>query len=117
VGVDSNHFRRLSKPSGGWAYDALLADIDTILAAHGMKWVFIFDQINRIFDRPDFQKTKDVGVLLFPFRMMKRVLKPGRIISIISGSSTNELSHREYHLGFKVFEHPTQYDKDEIEVL
>jgi hypothetical protein len=82
-----------------------------------MKWVFIFDQINRIFDRPDFQKTKDVGDLPFPFLMMTRALKPGRIISIICGSANNVMSHREYHEGFKVFEHPTHYDKDEIEIL
>jgi hypothetical protein len=86
VGVEPDHF--------GLDYDAaidknfrkLITDIDTVLSKHGMKWVFIFDQINRIFARSELQKVKDVGVLPQPFKIMKGVLKKGRIISIISAS-------------------------------
>jgi len=117
VGVDPAPARRKYKPSGLEDLRELISDIDTILAANGMKWVFIFDQINKIFARPDFQQTKDVTVLPFPFVMMNEVLKPGRIVSIISASANNDVSHRENHAGFDEFDHPARFNDEEINLL
>ena len=85
VGVDLRTVRRLlvHVPSGPEQMMALIDDIDAVLLQHGMKWVFIFDQINQIFARSQFNDTKDVSLLPFPFSIMLDVLKAGRIISII----------------------------------
>lgn len=53
VGVKLETVRRLlvHVPSGPEQMMALIDDIDTVLTEHGKRWVFIFDQINRIFAR------------------------------------------------------------------
>ncbi len=90
----------------------LLFDIDKVLQGRGMKRVFIFDQINRIFARHQFTAAKDVGTLPYPFKIMTNVRKACRIISIISASTNNDITHRE-----KSFGHPIQFEKPELEVL
>lgn len=49
--------------------------------------------------------------------MMKTVLKEGPIISIISASANNDVSHRDNHDGFEVFDHKPRFDNDEINLL
>ena len=117
VGVDRDRFGLDYNATTDSRCRKLIAGIDTVLSRHGKKWVFIFDQINRIFARLQFHNAKDVGVLPFPFDMMKLIIKPGRIISIISASANSDVSHKKNHEGFDVFEHPIQFDKDEIKVL
>ncbi len=48
---------------------------------------------------------------------MTDVRKAGRIISIISASANNEVSHRENHQGFKCFDRPIQFEKREMKIL
>ena len=117
VGVDPDLFRHKYKPSGRDDFKYLISDIDIVLSKHGIKWVFIFDQINRIFARREFQTQKDIGVLPFPFVLMKQVCKPGRIISIISASANNDVAYKDNHEGFDVYDHPTQLDDNEISLL
>ncbi len=95
----------------------LIHDIDIVLQERGRKWVFSFDQINRIFARQQFSTTKDVGALPYPFKIMANVRKAGRIISILSASANNDVSHRDNHQGFKCFDHPIQFEKREMEIL
>ncbi len=96
----------------------LIRDIDKVLQERRMKWVFIFDQINRIFARDEFSTAKDVGTLPYPFKIMTNVRMEGRIISIISASTNNDKSHREKYPGFeRSFDHPIQFEKHELEVL
>ena len=117
VGVDPALFKLEYEVKTEVDFKTLIADIDKVLSNHGKKWVFIFDQINRIFARKEFREEKDVGVLPFPFSLMHQVMKPGRIISIISASANNDVSHRDNHPGFEDFEHPTTFNDDEIKLL
>ncbi len=48
---------------------------------------------------------------------MTNVRKAGRIVSIISASANNDVSHREIHQGFEHFHHPIQFEKREMEIL
>ncbi len=115
VGVDASSLMYSSE--NGAAMKKLIRDIDKILQRRGRKWVFIFDQINKIFARPKFHKAKDVGGLPFPFCMMAVVQKEGRIISIISASANNDVSHRENHAEFDEYYHPMRFDDNEMDVL
>ncbi len=116
VGVNADQGLKYQSIDGD-DLNRLIRDIDIVLQERGMKWVFIFDQINRIFARRQFITAKDVGTLPYPFKIMTNVRKAGRIISIISASTNNDLSHREKHPGFKRFDHPIQFEKHELEVL
>lgn len=95
-------------------FQDLIHDIDKVLSEYGRQWVFVLDQINAIFARDYYKRTWDVRDLEWPFSMIKRVHKPGRIISIISVTDNSDMCFRLKHEGFKAFEHPTQLDKDEI---
>ena len=83
----------------------------------GVKWVFVFDQINRLFARPEHEKVRDIGTLPFPFNMIKKVALPGRITSIISAPANNEVAYQESQEGFDDFDHPTSFTKEELRVL
>ena len=117
VGVDPVHFRSLHNPSEPQAFRNLVEDIDRVLSKHGKKWVFIFDQINAIFAREEFKNVRDVTKLKFPFSLMHAVMKKGRIISVISASANNDVSHRDNHPGFEDFDHFTKFNEDEIKLL
>lgn len=92
----------------------LISCVDGVLQSMGKQWVLIFDQINRLFSRPQFKECTDVGVLGFPFNWIKNVMKPGRITSVISASANNEIAYKERHEGFEGFEHETQMTEGEI---
>lgn len=80
----------------------------------GKKWVFIFDQINKIFCKPQNREAKDASGLAFPFSLISTVRKVGRIASVISASANNEISYKEYHGGFFAYEHPLRMTNDEL---
>jgi Cdc6-like AAA superfamily ATPase len=48
----------------------LVTTIDSILAGLGKKWVFVFDQVNRLFALLQNQNAKDASRLTFPFHMI-----------------------------------------------
>jgi hypothetical protein len=62
--------------------------------------VFVFDQINNLFVKPMNQNAQDASGLAFPFFMIKRVTKTGRITPVIAASASNDLSYKERHEGF-----------------
>jgi hypothetical protein len=50
-------------------------------------------------------QAKDASGLAFPFFMIERVMKTGRITSVISASANNEVSYKERHEGFVEYIH------------
>ncbi len=80
------------------------------------KWVLVFDQINRLFARPELNKSVDLGTLPFSFRLINSIMKGDRIVSIISASTNNEIAYRESHRGFVEYDHPCQMNLAEIEL-
>ncbi len=115
VGVDASSLTYSSADAA--SIKQLIRDIDKILAQRGRKWVFIFDQINKLFARTEFRRIQNVGMLPFPFRLIKEIMEPGRIISIISASANNDASHRENHGGFLDFIHQNHFEKREMQML
>ncbi len=115
VGVDASSLMYSSENAA--AMMQLIRDIDKILEERGRQWVFIFDRINGLFARPEFRATLCVGTLPYPFRLINEIMEPGRIISIISASANNDVSHRENHGGFRDFVHPNHFEKREMEML
>lgn len=96
----------------------LIHDIDQLLLKEkGMRWVFVLDQIYKIVDRPECKESSEVAMLPFPFVVVSEVLKPDRIISIISAPENNDVSYRYNHSDFEDFDHPVQLHKHEIELL
>jgi len=95
----------------------LVEAIDAKLATQKRRWVFIFDQIDTLFDRYNNLTSKDVTDLPFPFNYMELVIKPGRITTIISASSAakiNEISYRDGHSRFLEYDHCHSFTKDEL---
>ena len=92
----------------------LIDRIDGILTQLGKRWVFVFDQINRLFVMPDNLQARDAGSLAFPYKMIQLVRKPGRITSVISASADNEMAYKEHHEGFVEYNHRTNMTGDEL---
>ena len=97
-----------------YLFDVLVAAIDGNLEALEKKWVFVFDQINKIFIKPMNLQARDASGLPFPFDAIDRVKKTGRITSVISASANNEISYKEQHEGFNEYYHITNMDHDEL---
>lgn len=95
----------------------MIASIDKILLSMGKKWVFVFDQINKLFVKPMNLHAKDASGLDFPYNFIKLVMKPGRITSIISASANNELAYKESHEGFGEYDHCRAMEKQELLLL
>ena len=91
--------------------------IDTILKKNGKQWVFVFDQINRIFARPQHREMKEITFLPFPFYLIEYVMKGGRITSITSASANSEISYQDRHDAFAEYIHPTAMTDKEIQML
>ena len=97
--------------------DTLLTIIDRIedlLPTIDKDWFFVFDQINRIFARPQFSTAKDVGVLPPPFYLMKELNKRNRMKCVVSASANNSTAYKENHPGFRVYDHPLSLTVEEM---
>ena len=70
-------------------FPEFISAIDTILKKNRKQWVFVFDQINRIFARPQHREMKEITFLL------EDVMMGGRITSITSASTNNEISYQD----------------------
>lgn len=95
-------------------FDSLLDAIDSKLVRLGKKWVFLFDQINKIFNKPKCREARDASGLPFPFDAISRVRRAGRVTSVISASANNEMAYRESHEGFQEFDHITNMIDNEL---
>ncbi len=73
VGVDADTLGLTYPSENDVEMKLLINDIDQVLQEHGKKSVFVFDQINRIFARPQYNTSRNVGMLPFPFKMIAQV--------------------------------------------
>ena len=92
----------------------LIDRIDSILAELDKKWVFIFDQINRLFVKSVNRGATDAGSLSFPYNLVTTVRKKGRITSVIAASANNEIAYKEHHEGFVEYNHRTDMIEHEL---
>jgi hypothetical protein len=88
--------------------------IDAALEKLEKRWVFVFDQINRLFAMPVNEKSKDAATLTFPFNWIAQVRRSRRITSIISASANNEISYKDRHEGFDPYLHASSMNDDEL---
>jgi hypothetical protein len=79
-----------------------------------VQWILVFDQLNRIFGRHNFERLKDVGVLPLPFKLMKTLNTFPHTHTVVSASTNNSSSYREHHEGFEAYEHPLVMTDEEI---
>jgi hypothetical protein len=97
--------------------DAIELALDAIadcLQSTSKMWVFVFDQINRIFaSQPGAQSFNNLG---YPYSYIRQVMRPG-VISIISASANNEIAYVENHVGFRACNHVIEMSDDELEIL
>ena len=93
IGTSTDELELQTSPASTEAkhFQTFIAAIVSFLENNNKQWVLIFDQINRLFARPKFQKTKDLEVLPFPFNAISHVMKAGRITSIVSAPANNEI--------------------------
>ena len=95
----------------------LITSVDAILLKLGKKWVFVFDQINKLFVKAENIHAKDATGLVFPFSYIHRVMKPSRITSVISASVNNEMAYKETHEGFLEYFHNPAMTESELLLL
>ncbi|MGH7973950.1 MAG: hypothetical protein ACREBR_00390, partial [bacterium] len=92
--------------------------VDAVLQKKNKQWVFVFDQVNRLFVKPGNERAKDAGSLAFPFNYIKLAMKPRRISSIISASSNNEMTFQtKKPEGFVTFAHRLDMSLDELKLV
>ena len=113
LGLDHNQMLQFAQSEDNLL--SLLDEIDVILKGLGKKWVFVFDQINRLFAKSP--AAKDAGTLPFPYDMIARVRKIGRITSVISASANNEMAYKERHEGFDEYVHRNDMTTTELHIL
>ena len=101
----------------GLLLDDLITSVDAILLKLGKKWVFVFDQINKLFVKAENIHAKDATGLVFPFNYIHGVMKPSRITSVISASANNEMAYKETHEGFLEYFHNPAMIESELLLL
>lgn len=108
VGVNADNLLREADSQRTSEADlrGLIHEIELQLQDMGMKWGFVFGQINRLFARTALAVAKDIGDLPFPFYKMKDAMYQGRILSIVSASANNKAAYRDNHKGFEGLEYP-----------
>jgi hypothetical protein len=79
------------------------------LAAKGKYWVFVYDQINKLFPKTG---QSSISGFQFPYSMISKIRKPRRVISILSASANNELA--DNHESFLEYQHPVNMTSDEL---
>jgi hypothetical protein len=90
-------------------FNSVVDAIANKLASNGKYWVFVFDQVNKLFSR---EGKSSIGELLFPYDMISFIRKPGRVISILSASANNEIS--DNHESFIEYPHPIEMTANEL---
>ena len=91
----------------------IISIIEDALAPINKNWFFVFDQVNRIFARPEYATARDVGVLPLPFSLMKHLNDRARIKTVISASANNTVAYKDNHPGFIIYDHPTTMSRAE----
>jgi hypothetical protein len=95
---------------GDWmVFNLFISAISSYMTECKKKWVFIFDQVNKVLSK---RGVKKFTQLQFPESQIKQIMKPKKILSIISASANNQAALE--HEGFKTFQHELQMSPDEI---
>jgi hypothetical protein len=110
-------FKGKDQADRGKLLDDLVASIDAILFKMGKKWIFVFDQINKLFVKPENRGATDATGLAFPFHFIQSSMKPSRITSVISTSANNEMAYKETHEGFSEYFHNPAMTAQELLLL
>jgi hypothetical protein len=90
-------------------FNSVVNAIANKLASNGKYWVFVFDQVNKLFSR---EGKSSIGELPFPYDMISFIRKPGCVISILSASANNEIS--DNHESFIEYPHPIEMTANEL---
>jgi hypothetical protein len=93
----------------------LIPAISNYLATIGKKWIFVFDQINKLFKKGT-KRANSVSELDFPYNVIKNVMRSRHVISIISASANNEAAEIGKHDQFVEYYHPIFMNKTELVV-
>jgi hypothetical protein len=96
-------------------FENLIDVISTCLANMNppKQWVFVFDQINKLFLR---EKKSSISELTFPSSLITRVMKKGRVISVISASANDEVANVGQHEKFLRYSHCIRMSRDELKL-
>jgi hypothetical protein len=71
--------------------DSILRTISEELTAMNKQWVFVFDQVEKLFVQCP--GSTRIEALQYPFPFISLVLRPGRIVSVVSASADNDCEH------------------------
>jgi hypothetical protein len=96
------------------AIHAVIKEVSNALTARGKQWVFVFDQINKLFTKPQNQNAKHAAGLAFPFSLIEGAMLRGRITCVISASANNEIAYKDHHEGFNEYFHTTNMTREEL---
>ncbi|MGH3055709.1 MAG: hypothetical protein ACRDL7_12100, partial [Gaiellaceae bacterium] len=100
--------------------DGFLEGVADALEERKKKWVFVFDQVNRLFAKEAVLNhvATDAGTLPYPFNYITKVMKQDRITSVISASANNEMSFaNDKHEGFVPYDHPLKMDLEGLKLV
>jgi hypothetical protein len=92
-------------------FNSIVGAIANKLAEREKKWVFVFDQINKLFPKTG---KSTISGFQFPYNMISKIRKPGHVISILSASANNEIADTGTEEGFLEFPHPIEMTDDEL---
>jgi hypothetical protein len=75
--------------------------------------VFVFDQIDKLLSKYD-RRVCSISGLLFPYNMIKRVMREGRVTSVISASANSEVAVIGHHDRFEAYNLPVSMSRSEL---
>jgi hypothetical protein len=120
IGVETTAIRDFPDFNQHWEgvvgegnFKKLINAISNCLAALGKKWVFVFDQINKLFIKGA-QRVNSISELGFPYNAIKNVMRPKQVISVISASANDEAAEEGQHDRFVEYYHPDVMDHEEL---
>jgi hypothetical protein len=120
IGVETTAIRDFPDFNQEWEgvvgegnFKKLINAISNCLAALGKKWVFVFDQINKLFIKGA-QRVNSISELGFPYNAIKNVMRPKQVISVISASANDEAAEEGQHDRFVEYYHPDVMDHEEL---
>jgi hypothetical protein len=99
-------------PLSRFHLEAVIEAVSGELAKQKKQWVFVFDQINKVFDK-DGHHADNMSQLRFPFSMIKNVLERGLITSVISASANNEIANNHAAF-FDAYIHTMEMTESEL---
>ena len=114
LGIDANDLglkMSIANPLSIEILRNVVTVIGGLLRKHGLKWVFMFDQINTLFTHnPHARKLTELPE---PFRLVDDVLRSQLVTSVIAASANNEVVYKESHEDFTEYIHPHQFRKED----